>query len=311
MMLLRQAADLQPEGRPVCLAIGMFDGVHLGHQQVVRQAVADAERHEGLAVVVTFDRHPAEIVAPPRVPPLIYSLPQRLRVLKTLGLDATLLLHFDHAFSQETGEVFIRRLAHDLGHLQSVSVGGNFTFGFQRSGTVELLHALGRELGFAVHGLAAVSLDGQRVSSTRIRDAIRAGRLDAAQQMLGREYALAGLVVAGDRLGRTLGFPTANLDTTGRVLPPGGVYAIHARALGAHHRGVLNLGHRPTLNNPAPQLRVEAHLLDFAGDLYGQEIEVTFVAKLRDEQKFPSLDALRQQITRDIATARELFAERS
>jgi len=308
MTLLRQAADLKPAGRPVCLAIGMFDGVHLGHQQVVRQAVADAEQHEGAAVVVTFDRHPAEVVAPDRVPALIYSLPQKLRALETLGLDATLLLHFDHAFSQKTGEAFIRALAHDLGRLQSICVGGNFTFGFQRSGNVELLRNLGRELGCTVHGLAAVSLDGQRVSSTRIRDAIRSGRLDAAQQMLGREYALAGPVIAGDRLGRTLGFPTANLDTAGRVLPPGGVYAIHARVDGASHRGVLNLGHRPTLNHPAPQLRVEAHLLDFAGDLYGHEIEVTFVAKLRDEQKFPSLAALQQQIALDVASARRIFA---
>lgn len=307
MNLLRHAADLKPQGRPVCLAIGMFDGVHLGHQQVIRQAVADAEQHEGLAVVVTFDQHPASVLAPGRVPPLIHSLPQKLRVIEALRVDVVLLIHFDYAFSRMPGETFIRELARDMGRIQSLSVGSAFTFGHQRSGNLELLRRLGREFDFTVHGLAAVALDGQTVSSTRIREAIRAGRLEAAQQMLGREYSLAGRVVEGDRLGRKLGFPTANLDAAGLVLPPSGVYAIHVEVGGTRHRGVLNIGHRPTLANPAPQLRVEAHLLDFQGDLYGQEIEVTFVEKLREERKFPSLDALRLQIEQDVALARTKF----
>ena len=308
MTLLRHATELKPQGRPVCLAIGMFDGVHLGHQQVIRQAVTDAEQHEGVAVVVTFDQHPASVLAPGRVPPLIHSLPQKLRTIEALRVEVVLLIHFDRAFSLKTGETFVRELVRDLGRIQSLCVGSAFTFGHQRSGNIELLRRLGREFGFAVHGLAAVALDGQTVSSTRIRDAIRAGRLDVAQQMLGCEYSLAGQVVEGDRLGRKLGFPTANLDSSGLVLPPGGVYAVHVAAGGTRHRGVLNIGHRPTLENPLPQLRVEAHLLDFNGDLYGQEIEVTFVEKLREERKFPSLDALRQQIERDVTLARTKFA---
>jgi riboflavin kinase / FMN adenylyltransferase len=310
MTVVNRAAELETQGRPLCLAIGMFDGVHLGHQQVIRQAVTDAERDEGLAVVVTFDRHPASVVAPERAPLLVHCLAQRLRTLESLGVEAAWLIHFDRVFSQQTGEEFVRRLARDWGTLRSVSVGSAFTFGRQRSGNVELLRRLGGELGFMVHGLSAVALDGQTVSSTRVRQAISAGNLDAAEQMMGREYALVGPVVEGDRLGRTLGFPTANLEVAGLVLPPGGVYAIHAVAGGIHHRGVLNIGHRPTLRHLAPQLRVEAHLLDFNGDLYGQELNVTFAGKLREERKFPSLQALREQIAADVAEARRRFGGR-
>jgi riboflavin kinase/FMN adenylyltransferase len=203
--------------------------------------------------------------------------------------------------------MFIRNLARDLGRVQSLCVGGAFVFGHKRGGNVELLKSLGAELKFAVHGMAAVSLDGRIVSSTRIRDAIRAGELDAASQMLGRSYALTGKVVRGDGLGRQLGIPTANLDVAGLALPPNGVYAVHALSGGAIHRAVLNIGLRPTLNNPEPQLRVEAHLLDFSGDLYEREVQLTFVAKLREEQKFPSLDALKQQISRDIEAAEAKF----
>src|SRR6185295_7301385 len=189
-----------------------------------RQTLADAAQHEALAVVITFDRHPNVVVAPSRVPPLIYSLPQKLRAIAALGADAAWLIHFDENFSRQTGEGFVRGLIRDFGHLHSVCVGSGFTFGHKRSGNVELLRRLGQELNFVVHGLAAVSLDGQAVSSTRIRETIRSGQLEAATQMLGRAYALAGTVVHGDQLGRTLGFPTANLEVTGLVLPPEGVY---------------------------------------------------------------------------------------
>ena len=170
-----------------------------------------------------------------------------------------------------------------------------------------LLKALGAELGFQLHSLAAISLDGEIVSSTRIREAIASGDFDSASQMLGRAYALAAKVIEGDKLGHKLGFPTANLAAAGFVLPPNGVYAAHAAVRGLTHRAVLNIGCRPTLHQPDPQLRVEVHLFDFNGHLYGEEMEVTFLAKLRDEQKFASLDELKAQITRDIAQARLRF----
>jgi riboflavin kinase / FMN adenylyltransferase len=307
MRVIHAANELQPAGRKVCLAIGFFDGVHLGHQQIIRQTISDARRHEAIALVITFDRHPNTVVAPSRVPPLICSLPQKLRAIEALGTDHLLLIHFDKALSEQTGEAFIRGLVRDLGPVQSLCVGANFLFGHKRAGDVQLLKRLGAELRFAVHGMAAVSLDGKTVSSTRIREAIRAGNLDAASQMLGRTCSLAGTVVLGDGLGHKLGFPTANIDAAGLVLPPNGVYAVHAEVRGLQYRSVLNIGYRPTLQNPTPQLRIEAHLIDFTGDLYGVELEVGFLEFLRPERKFASLRQLREQIARDILEAQLRF----
>jgi riboflavin kinase / FMN adenylyltransferase len=307
MQIIHAANELTPRGGKVCLGIGFFDGVHLGHQQIIRQTIADARQHEAVALVLTFDAHPNTVVAPNRVPPLIYSLPQKLRTIESLGVDVLLLMHFDKALSQQRGEDFIRNLACDLGRLQCICVGANFVFGYQRTGNVDLLKRVGAELKFAVHGLASVALDGKTVSSTRVRERILAGDLDAASQMLGRAYSLAGVVTRGDALGQKLGFPTANLDAIGLALPPHGVYAVRAVVAGRSHRAVLNIGVRPTLQNPNPQLRVEAHLIDFTGDLYGQELEVVFVDKLREEMKFGSLADLRAQIARDILEAQLRF----
>jgi riboflavin kinase/FMN adenylyltransferase len=309
MNVIHSAREFVGGGRKACLALGFFDGVHLGHQAILRQTLADAGQHGGRAVVVTFDRHPNTVVAPRHVPPLIYPLSQKLRAIESLGPDTLLLLHFDQAFSEQSGADFIHALVRDLGGLASVCVGARFTFGHRRSGDVELLRKLGAELGFAVHGLDAVSLDGQMVSSTRARQAILTGALELAGRMLGRPYSFSGRVVAGDRLGRKQGFPTANLDTTGLALPPRGVYAVRARWRGLSHPAVLNIGVRPTLREPNPSLRVEAHLLDFQGDLYGEELEVVFAGKLREEQKFRSVEELRLQIARDIAQARTLLQQ--
>jgi riboflavin kinase/FMN adenylyltransferase len=307
MNTIHAAAELHPRGGRVCVAIGFFDGVHLGHQQIIRQTVQDARQHEGVALVVTFDRHPKSVVAPDRAPRLIYSVRQKLRVIESLGVDSLLMFHFDEAFSRVSGEDFVRSLARDLGRVRSICVGANFVFGYRRGGSVDLLKRLGAELHFEVRGIAAVSLDDQAVSSTRIREMIQTGNLDAASQMLGRAYSIAGVVARGDGLGRQLGFPTANLDASDLILPPNGVYVVHARADDRNWRAVLNIGRRPTLQSPRPELRVEAHLIDFAGDLYGEEIEVTFVEKLRDERKFPSLQELRAQIARDILEAQLRF----
>lgn len=304
MKVIHTASDLGNGSRKVCLAIGVFDGVHLGHQQIIRQTVTDARQHDALALVVTFDRHPNSIVAPDRVPPQIFSRPQKLCAIQSLGVDAVLEIRFDRPFSEKSGETFVRELARDLGHIFSICVGANFVFGHKRSGNVALLQSLGASLNFKVHGQAAVALDGELVSSTRIREAIRAGDLDTAGQMLGRPYALNGPVLPGDKIGRQLGFPTANLDVTGLILPPNGVYAGSAMVDGTPYRVALNIGLRPTLAAAQPQLRVEAHLLDFNGDLYGRELEVEIGEKLRDEKKFNSAAELREQISRDLAAVR-------
>ena len=301
MKIIRAANELKAGGRKVCLAIGFFDGVHLGHQQIIRQTIADARQHDALALVLTFDRHPNTIVAPARVPPLIYSLPQKLRVIESLGVDTLLLIPFDKQFSRQTGEEFIRRLARETGQIQSLCVGADFVFGHHRSGNVPLLKQLGGEMGFTVHGLAAVSLDGQVVSSTRIREFIRAGDLDSVSQMIGRPYAISGQVIKGQRLGQQLGFPTANLDVAGLALPPKGVYAGHVNVDGKAYRAALNIGLRPTVSSKSQVLHAEAHLLNFNGNLYNRELEVEIGDKLREEKKFASKAELREQIALDIA----------
>ncbi|HZF00620.1 MAG TPA: bifunctional riboflavin kinase/FAD synthetase [Methylomirabilota bacterium] len=304
MKIIHAANELKTNGKKVCLAIGFFDGVHLGHQQIIRQTIADAHQHNAISVVLTFDRHPNSVVAPDKVPPLIYSLPQKLQAIESLGADGLLLIQFDKKFSEQTGEEFVRNLARDFGKIHSICVGADFVFGHKRSGNVALLKKLGSEIGFLVHGLAAVSLDGQIVSSTRIREMIRAGDIDAASQMLGRPYAIWGRVIEGDKVGHQLGFPTANLDATGLVLPPNGVYSGCTKLKGQFYRVALNVGFRPTVATGKSELRVEAHVLDFHGDLYGENLEVEIGEKLRDERRFDSKEELQKQIVRDIAKVR-------
>ena len=304
MKVIRAANELGNGQHKTCMAIGVFDGVHLGHQQVIRQTVADARSHNAVALVVTFDKHPNAVVAPDKTPPQIFPRSQKLRVIESLGADALLEIPFDKNFSAKSGEIFIRELAHDLGKIHSVCVGADFVFGHMRSGYVELLKKLGAELSFHVHGLAAVALDGQVVSSTRIRKAIRAGNFDAASQMLGRPFAICGKIIEGDKIGRQFGFPTANLDATNLILPPNGVYAASVKLKGQFYRVALNIGTRPTVASVSPQLRVEAHLLDFSGDLYGAELELELRVKLRDERKFSSPAELQEQIGRDVAAVR-------
>jgi len=306
VQLIRHARELHTAGRKISVGIGMFDGVHLGHQQVLKQTIFDARNHNGISLAVTFDRHPNSIVAPARAPKLIYSLPQKLRAIESLGVDAILLIEFDTAFSRTPGDQFVRDLAAHLDHIYSICVGNNFTFGHKRSGNVELLRKIGAEIGFQVHGLAAVSLAGQVVSSTRIRERIASGDLDAASQMLGRTYSISAKVLEGDKLGRKLGAPTANLDIRGLITPPNGVYAVQASTNGEIFPAVANLGTRPTLDK-GEELRLEVHLLDTNRDLYGQTIEICFIDFLRSEQRFASLDELKAQIGRDIDAARKSF----
>jgi riboflavin kinase/FMN adenylyltransferase len=308
MKIISDAASLQPGPRPVCAAIGVFDGVHLGHQHVLHQTISNAARDQAVSVVVTFDRHPNAVVAPAHVPPLIYPLAKKLQVIASFGVQAAYVIRFDKAFSQIPGEQFVRGLARDFQRITSICVGDGFMFGARRSGNVELLQKLGGELGFTLHALRDVELDGQSVSSTRIRDAVRAGDFALAGRLLGRPYALCGMVIQGEHLGRKLGFPTANIDVTDLLVPPAGVYAAEAHIGAARHQAAVNIGHRPTVRSADPQLHVEAHLLDFDGDLYGQALELVLLKKLRDEKKFPTPELLKAQIAEDIKQSRNLVA---
>jgi len=308
MRTLAHPEDLGPTPSGVCLALGMFDGVHLGHQHVVRQAVLDARALNAMAVAATFHPHPLHILAPERAPRLLQSLPQRIRALATLGVDAVWVITFSPELSQVAGEEFIRSIARGFSRLRSITVGHGFHFGHQRSGNVPLLHTLGNELGFATHAMAPIHIGAERVSSTRIRNALREGSLQIVAELLGRPYAIAGEVVPGRQLGRKLGFPTANIRVSGLELPPLGVYAARVRINpsqpGNPIAAVLNLGLRPTLDSGNPTPLLETHLLDYHSDLYGHEIEVEFVHHLRSERRFDSVQQLGIQIQHDIEAAR-------
>ena len=296
MRVIRQPSELEIRDAPVCVALGFFDGVHFGHQAVLAQTLADAAEWQALPVVITFDQHPSSVIAPEHAPALVYPLEKRLQVLQDCGIRAALLLHFDLALSRVRAPDFIRQLTSDFGRLASVSVGMNFGFGHRRAGNFELLKEMSGPLGFQARGVAPVQFAGGPVSSTRVRDAIREGRFDLAGDLLGRPYSLAGTVVKGDQRGRQLGFPTANLDVSGLAIPPGGVYAAKAKIGSAWHPAAVNIGHRPTLDSNSSSLRVEAHLLDFSGNLYGSSLELVFLAKLREEIRFSTLEALQSQI---------------
>ena len=307
MIIAKQPSELPRPARGLCFAMGMFDGVHLGHQHVIRSALLDAATYGARTTVITFDPHPLTVVHPERAPLLLQTLDQRLRAIATLGANAVLVNQFTPDFAALTGEEFIRRLQREAGPIRSFSVGHGFHFGHQRSGNLPLLRSLGAELGFTTNACAPVSLGEDRVSSSLVRQSLRAGTLKRVAGLLGRPYSFAGVVQHGDHLGRQLGFPTANLDVRGLELPPFGVYAARVRCGDRIFPAALNLGVRPTVHS-GRELRFEVHLIDFAEDLYGQEIEVVFVAQLRDEKKFNSSEALKAQIARDVVAARSLLS---
>jgi len=294
---------------PLFLAIGVFDGVHLGHQAVIRRALAAAQRDGGTAVVVTFDPHPARVLRPSQVPRLLTSTAHKLRLIRDLGVAHQLVIHFDQAFAATEPGDFIRALAAAARPLREICVGFEWCFGKGRAGNLALLEQLGAQLGFAEVGVPAVEIDGEIVSSTRIRKSVESGDLEQAARLLGRPYTILGTVVAGDRLGRTIGFPTANLSAHNEQYPPNGVYAVEVRRGAEKLRGVVNIGVRPTIANASGERVLEAHLFDFDQDIYGEDLEITFRKFLRPEQKFASLDALRAQIARDVDAARAVFSK--
>ncbi len=305
MLVVSHAADLAPNPHGFSVAMGMFDGVHLGHQQLISHAVREAAATGTTSVVITFEPHPQFIVQPDRVPLRIQTPKHRLRTLQDLGVDAVLVHPFTPEFARVSGEDYLRKLAADAAPLRSLCVGLGFHFGHKRSGDTGLMEELGRELGFSVTVIPPVTLDGEPVSSSRVRQRLRAGDFDGVESLLGRPYCLESVVVHGDQLGRRIGFPTANLQVEGLELPPHGVYAVQVGWRGKQLPGVLNLGRRPTLNQPEPTLRLEVHLLDFDENLYGETLSIRWVKKLRDEQRFPDLASLKAQIQQDVTDARE------
>lgn len=294
-----------PHGSVVC--IGAFDGLHPGHQALVRRTVLRA-RELGLpAVALSFEPLPREFFAPGNPPPRLLLPRAKLEGLLECGVDQVGLLRFNRKLSSLTAEEFVRVVLHKRLSAREVWVGPDFRFGKGRAGDIGLLRKMGAELGFAACEITPVELDGERVSSTRIRAALQAGDFANAAHLLGRRYSIAGRVVRGKQLGRELGFPTANLRFGGKTPALSGIYATWVHGVGDRPRAsVSSLGTRPTVAGVEPLL--EAHLFDFDGDLYGRRIEVEFVAKLRDELKFPDLASLTEQMHRDAGQARAILS---
>jgi riboflavin kinase/FMN adenylyltransferase len=308
MRILRSIPELAEVPGPVFLAIGVFDGVHRGHQAVISTAARHAKEAGGTAVVVTFDPHPAKILRPDRTPRLLTATSHKIALIRALGVSHLLVLTFDREFAATAPADFVRQLVAAANPLREICVGQEWSFGKNRAGNLALLKQLGAALGFDVVGVESVTSHAEIVSSTAIRSAVEAGDFARATRMLGREYTILGTVEEGKHLGRSLGFPTANLSAHSEQFPPNGVYAAEGLLDGKRLRGVVNLGVRPTIEGASPQRVLEFHIFDLDRDLYGKEIEMRFLHYLRPEQKFENLGALREQIGRDVAKAREVFA---
>ena len=298
MRILRTFAELTDDA---FLAIGVFDGVHLGHQRVIGQARDDAKAAGGSAVVLTFDPHPMRVLRPDQAPLLLTSTEHELALFEQLGVEACLLVKFDKDFSETSAEKFIEQIA----SCRQVCVGTRFRFGHNRTGDVRLMEKLAPHFGYRLKEIKSVlTTDGEMISSTAVRQHVLAGNLDRAAAMLGRPFSILGTVEHGDHRGHALGFPTANVNPHNEVLPPDGVYAVRARLGAEPLGGVVNIGVRPTF--AGTMRRLEVHIFYFDRGLYGQTVEVEFVKKLRDEQRFASTTELAAQIAKDITAAKRL-----
>lgn len=315
MQIVRDPAACPEVGTGSVVTVGAYDGLHLGHRAVIERVKAEAEQRQLSSAVVTFDRHPASVVRPESAPLLLCDLEQKLELLETTGIDVVVVVTFDEARSAETAEDFVDEVLVDCLSARSVIVGADFHFGKGRGGNVALLEALGPDLGFDVLGMELVDAsgapsDGPKVSSTAIRRLVAEGDVVGAAGMLGRHHEVRGMVAHGDARGRELGFPTANVSVPGSILlPADGIYAgWFERPDGTVHGTAISLGRRPTFYETADASLLEAHLLDFSGDLYDEHVAVRFVDRIRGEEKFDSVEALTAQIERDCDVARDLLA---
>jgi len=304
MIILKTIEELASLKGPIVLAAGTFDGLHLGHQALIRCAMEEADSVNGTAVVMTFDRHPASVVRPGMAPKILTRNDQKISLLEGIGVTALLLLEFTPELASVPAEEFIASLVAACHPLRMICVGSQWSFGKGGTGTIALLEQVGREKEFSVTQIDPVEVSGSAISSTRIRTAIAAGDFAEATACLGRPYFLTGMVVKGAGLGVTIGFPTANLDVEGMQLPPDGVYAVRVTTKGFQLSGVCNIGVRPTVDPSSSHRTVEVHLFDVTRDVVGKELSVEFVQYLRSEQKFSGLEELTTQIQRDCSIAR-------
>jgi len=305
-MRLFHGTDNAEIQRPTVLTLGVFDGLHLGHQLIVRTVVERARETGAVPTVITFDPHPRAVLHPESAPPLLQTLDQKVEGFGVLGIEQTIVIRFDKKFSQTRAEDFLRNVVRDRLQAQEVYLGRGFAFGHNREGNIELLRRVSKELGFFADEVAEVRLRSQRVSSSKVRTLLAEGKVNLARRLLGRPYGVEGPVERGAERGAVLGFPTANLHPRNRVIPRNGVYVTGTLIGGQWRRSVTNVGVRPTFGADA-EPSVETFVMDWAGDLYGDVVRVRFLHRLRDERKFDSIEELRVQIENDVKQAQDYF----
>jgi riboflavin kinase/FMN adenylyltransferase len=294
--------------RRAVVSVGNFDGLHAGHQKILRAIVERARREHEIAAVITFDPHPLKVLRPEAAPPLIMTIAQRLEGFAHFGLDAALVIHFDAALARVSAEDFVRGVLVETVRADAILVGANFRFGYQNAGNVGLLTQLGDRYDFAVEIVDPVEVDGKLVSSTAIRRAVAEGLVEEAAALLGHPFALTGAIQRGAGRGSKIVFPTLNLASEQELLPGHGVYATESLVREKLYRSVTNVGVRPTFDGHG--LSIESHLFDFTDSITDGPMEVRFWKRLREERKFPDAEALRGQIALDIATSKAFFAGR-
>src|SRR5260370_15876591 len=306
MEILRSIAELERLHGPLFLAIGVFDGVHLGHQAVISAATNHARAAEGTPVVMTFDPHPLKLLRRQHAPHLLTATQHKIALIRDLGVEHLLVINFDKKFAATSPEEFVEELVIHSRPLREICVGHEWSFGKDRRGNLDLLKKLGQQFDFSVVGVPPVLINGEVISSTAIRQAVENGDFAKAAEMLGREYTILGTVRHGDNLGRQIGFPTANLSAHSEQFPPNGVYLAEAWINSALYHALINLVYPPTVSSGKSERVLEIYLLDFDRDIYGEDVEVRFLRYLRPERKFDNMDALPQQIELDVRQAPEL-----
>ncbi|NWG75400.1 MAG: bifunctional riboflavin kinase/FAD synthetase [Rubrivivax sp.] len=309
MKVIYRLEDLAPEYPSPVVTIGNFDGVHLGHQNLMRDLCSRAAKIGGTAVVMTFHPHPLQVLAPNNAPLQIQTLNQKLAILESLGVPLVVVVPFDERLAQTSAQDFALGTLWEKLHPKEVYVGPNFAFGHRRQGSFNLLKEIGEERGFFTGKIHQVQFRGSRVSSTAIRQALISGHVGLARRLLARPFALEGTVIHGEGLGSQLQVPTTNLWTPNELIPRRGVYVTLLCVEGRRHKGVTNIGLRPTVRNEeAAPLSIETHVLDFEMDIYGRQVSLEFLVRLRDERRFSDARALVAQIRKDIQNARRYFA---
>ncbi len=309
MLLITDLNQIKEKFRNTVITLGNFDGLHLGHQELIKMVIKRAREIGALSLVVTFRPHPLKVLAPEKCPPLLSIYEEKIRLFEKLGLDVLVKIPFTLEFSSMTPRDFVKKILCDLLGATEILVGYNYRFGKGREGNVKKLREFGKEFGFTVREIEQISLNGEVISSTKIRNLLKAGEAKEAAWLLGRHYAITGIVIKGDRRGKRIGFPTANLASKHSIIPANGVYAVRLLAREKYYDGIANIGIRPTFNKK--DLTVEVHIFDFNEDLYGEEITVCFIQRIRKEKKFMNAEALVKQIHADIAIAKEILSKHS